>query len=218
MELNSIFHITEAANVAAIAAHEWLVSDERIRAMTIGQSISIGFSHIKDRRMRLPVGCHKGTTVGQYVPFFYCPRSVMLYQIHVGHGNLRYSAGERRIVHLEFSIHGVVSWATHHGVPWAVADGNASIISTRFTTGARSFDTLDAAAINATHWAEREVKQRKMAEFLVFGAVPWRLVARIGVADNDVKTEVATSLAHHQHVPTIDVRPEWYYGGGSRKG
>ncbi len=37
-------------------------------------------SEIKRRRVEeLEVDCHPGTKVGDYVPFYFCPRSVMLF-------------------------------------------------------------------------------------------------------------------------------------------
>jgi hypothetical protein len=39
-----------------------------------GPVAAIGMSKIKKRRLEeLPVGCHPGTNVGQFVPFYFCP-------------------------------------------------------------------------------------------------------------------------------------------------
>jgi hypothetical protein len=48
------------------------------------------------------VKCHPGTCVGEYVPFYFCPRSVMLYVINKGnHLDLQFRDGQSGIVHLE---------------------------------------------------------------------------------------------------------------------
>jgi hypothetical protein len=40
----------------------------------------VGMSHIKRRRLQeIEVSCHAGNTRRRYVPFYFCPRSVMLY-------------------------------------------------------------------------------------------------------------------------------------------
>jgi hypothetical protein len=59
-------------------------------------------SAIKRRRVEeLEVSCHPGTKVGDYVPFYFCPRSVMLYVIHrANHPDLSYRGGQEPIVHL----------------------------------------------------------------------------------------------------------------------
>jgi hypothetical protein len=50
---------------------------------------------IKRRRLGLPLPCHAGDRVADYVPFYFCPRSVMLYLIHRGnHPELTYQGGQ----------------------------------------------------------------------------------------------------------------------------
>ena len=40
----------------------------------------IGYTHIKERRMKqIRVACCGGRFVGEFVPFYYCPRSPMLF-------------------------------------------------------------------------------------------------------------------------------------------
>jgi len=54
----------------------------------------VGMSEIKRRRETLAVSCHPNTTVGQYVPFYFCPRSIMLYLLHMGnHPDVNYTEG-----------------------------------------------------------------------------------------------------------------------------
>ena len=87
----------------------------------------IGMSEVVARRKNLPVPCHPNTCVGDYVPFHFCPRSVMLYVIWRGnHPSLTYSAGQVPIVHLEADLHTVVGWANSRHVPWAFTLGNAA--------------------------------------------------------------------------------------------
>ena len=75
----------------------------------------IGMRKIKDRRLELPVSCHPGTTVGQYVPFYFCPRSIMLYILYRGNDrDIEYRGGQSDIVHLECDLLQVVEWAKAH--------------------------------------------------------------------------------------------------------
>ena len=198
--------------MSAIAQSGWLLSDARVRDLRAAPPVTIGFVRIKDRRLRAPVPCHPGTTVGQYVPFFFCPRSVMLFQIHAGHDDLPYQYGQRRVCHLVLSIPTVLGWAEQNHVRWAVAAGNAAVAITPFATGNGAFNALDETAINARYWADPpEIKQRKMAEFLILDRVPWDLVAAIGVMDNGIRDEVMASLTGVEHVPDVVVHRDWYY-------
>ena len=95
-----LYHITHGANLSAIVETGGLLADSeaaRGRAPT-----RIGMSEVVARRKNLPVPCHPNTCVGDYVPFYFCPRSVMLYVIWRGnHPSLTYAAGQVPIVHLE---------------------------------------------------------------------------------------------------------------------
>ena len=80
-----IYHITHVDNLPRIAGEGCLVSDVTMVARG-GPATPIGMSEIKRRRIELlEVSCHPGTKVGDYVPFFFCPRSIMLYVLSLIH-------------------------------------------------------------------------------------------------------------------------------------
>ncbi len=92
-----------------------------------GPRQTIGMSEIKRRRLEeIEVTCYPGTKVGEYVPFYFCPRSVMLYLIYRGnHPNLDYREGQETIVHLEANFYKVVEWANKNSVRWVFSLSNA---------------------------------------------------------------------------------------------
>lgn len=112
---------------------------------------AIGMSGIKQRRLEeLAVHCHIGTKVGDYVPFYFCPRSVMLYVIHcANHPELSYRGGQEPIVHLEADLHTVVQWANANGVRWAFSLSNAGAYYTEFCETVEKLDQLDWNAITS---------------------------------------------------------------------
>ena len=79
-----IYHITHLRNLTQIVATGGLWSDAGRIERGLDCKI-VGMSEIKRRRLEeLEVGCHPATKVGQYVPFYFCPRSIMLYILHQG--------------------------------------------------------------------------------------------------------------------------------------
>jgi hypothetical protein len=79
-----IYHITHVDNLASIVAAGCIESDGRRVGQGGGQTF-IGMTEIKRRRLfDNEVQCHRGTKVGYYVPFYFCPRSIMLYILHMG--------------------------------------------------------------------------------------------------------------------------------------
>lgn len=89
-----IYHITHLNNIGPIVQSGEILSDARMLAVPSGCTI-IGMSKIKRRRLEeIEVSCHRGTRVGQYVPFYFCPRSIMLYILHMAnHPDLTYRGG-----------------------------------------------------------------------------------------------------------------------------
>ena len=104
-----IYHITHVDNLESIARCGELWSDGMCRNKSLSHT-QVGMSAIKARRLfELEVDCHPGTKVGEYVPFYFCPRSIMLYLFYRGnHPDLDYTGGQRSLVHLEADLHEVV--------------------------------------------------------------------------------------------------------------
>ena len=110
-----VFHIVHVDNLASIVSDGCLWPDAVMAQQRNGAAV-IGNEGIKADRLLLPVPCHPGTTVGQYVPFYFCPRSVMLYVISKrNHPNVAYRDGQAPVVHLLADLTEVVEWADANG-------------------------------------------------------------------------------------------------------
>src|ERR1019366_8716081 len=106
-----LYHIVHVDKLPLIAADGQLLCDAVIAQRT-GGGTTIGMGHIKARRLTLLLESRPGLCVGDCVPFYFCPRSVMLYLISMhNHPDLAYQGGQEPIVHLEFDLHRVVEWA-----------------------------------------------------------------------------------------------------------
>lgn len=173
----------------------------------------VGMSEIKRRRLEeLHVECHPGTRVGQYVPFYFCFRSIMLYLLYQrNHQELAFRGGQQPIVHLESDLAASVAWAERNAKRWSFSSGNAGTRCTSFYAQLQKLDVLDWGAISATDWRDPIVKDRKQAEFLVEHSFPWKLIERIGVIDNDIARRVAHVVEQARHKPEIVVMRNWYY-------
>ena len=90
----------------------------------------VGMNEIKRRRLEeLEVHCHPNTNVGQYVPFYFCPRSVMLYLLHRGNSQgLAYHGGQREIVHLQADLNTVIAWLSGSGYRMGIQQGQCRCV------------------------------------------------------------------------------------------
>jgi hypothetical protein len=207
-----IYHITHGKNLAGILTDGCLWSDAEM-ARRGGPETCIGLPEIKQRRLyELAVDCHPGTKVGEFVPFYFCPRSVMLFILHRGnYPKLTYQGGQRPIVHLEANLHEVVAWADSQNRSWAFTDRNAG---SRYFHPCRDLGQLDRLNwdhIAATEWSDELIKDAKQAEFLVYGSFPWTLVRSIGVLDEKIAERVREILTQAHHRPDVRVERTWYY-------
>lgn len=207
-----IYHITHVDNLAAIVSDRKLVSDARMLERG-GPSVTIGMSAIKKRRIEeIMVSCHPGTNVGDYVPFYFCPRSVMLFLIHKANDpDLSYRGGQESIVHLEADLHEVVGWAESKDRRWAFSLSNAGSYYVEIRDDLDQIDEINWAAVAETDFRSSDVKEGKQAEFLVHESFPWKLVRRVGVYSVDIKAQAEASLAHAIHRPPVEILRNWYY-------
>lgn len=101
-----IYHIVHVDRLSSIIADGYLWCDARVaELMQQGSRMgtTIGMNSIKDRRLHeLTLTSHPDLFVGQCVPFYFCPRSVMLYLLYrANHRELSYTGGQDLVVHLE---------------------------------------------------------------------------------------------------------------------
>lgn len=212
-----IYHIVHVDRLPSIIAEGGLLSDAEI-ATRPGSGTVIGMSKIKHRRLtELTLDSHSGLYVGQCVPFYFCPRSVMLYLIwRANDPDLTYRGGEGPIVHLEADLRATVRWAGAQGRRWAFTLSNAGAYYFEDRANLASLREIDWTAVAANRWSGQgipaSVKHGKQAEFLVEGRFPWELVERIGVSSREVGQRVGDALGGCSHRPSTEIRKDWYYG------
>lgn len=206
-----IYHITHAKNLSGIV-DDFLWSDaERIEKEL--ECTIVGMSEIKRRRLEeLEVSCHPGTHVGDYVPFYFCPRSIMLYLLHRGNApGLTYQGGQGSIVHLQADFNTVLQWARTQRIRWAFTNGNAGAYYAQFFDNPARLDRLNWEAIAANDWRDPDRKEGKQAEFLIEERFPWELVELIAVINAQVAGQVKEKIKEAEHRPEVVIRPDWYY-------
>jgi hypothetical protein len=213
-----IYHIIHVDRLASVLADGRLLSDAAM-VNRPGTGSVIGMNRIKSRRLNeLRLTSHPGLFVGNCVPFYFCPRSVMLYLIwRANDPDLTYRGGEGPIIHLEADLRLSVHWAEGAGRRWAFTLSNAGAYYFEDRASMHSLHEIDWDAVTATNWSGRGIptsmKHGKQAEFLVEDYFPWHLVDRIGVRTRDMAQRVSAAVAGDAHRPTIEIRNDWYYGG-----
>lgn len=211
-----IYHIVHMDRLPSIISDGFLWSDAEISQRS-PQGTTIGMSSIKRRRLEeLTLDCYPDLRVGECVPFYFCPRSIMLFIIHCGNSDeLTYRGGQNPIVHLEADLQSTVEWAGLNSIRWSFTLSNAGAYYCEFRNNLTDLNDLDWNAIQTTKWGglgvDPSIKESKQSEFLIENAFPWHLLTRIGVRTEATYQRVVNTLPSHGHRPDVVIKPEWYY-------
>ncbi len=205
-----IYHIVHVDRLASIIQDGYIWCDAEVLRRCPGGT-TIGMNQIKERRLKeLLLRSHPGLHVGECVPFYFCPRSIMLYLIYQGnHPELSYRGGQGSIVHLEADLKQTVAWANESGLRWAFTTSNAGAYYFRDRCDLSQLKEIEWDAVEARDW--QHCKEGKQAEVLIEHRFPWKLVSRIGVQSDRAYREVVRLMGATEYKPRLDIRTDWYY-------
>lgn len=204
-----VLHFTHAAHIANVAEHG-LLSDTVAQERGLLTN-EIGNRGIKERRRRRAVPIAPGGVVADYVPFYFAPRSPMLYSIY--RGNVpEYAEGTGALVYLVSTIERLIEV----GCAVVTTDRNAVLRYAEFRQGLDGLDGLiDWPLMRARMWndtiEEPDRMERRMAECLVHEVVPWEAFMEVHVRNVDRRAEVEAALGLGIAPGRVRVTPDWYF-------
>ncbi|NER36024.1 MAG: DUF4433 domain-containing protein [Oscillatoria sp. SIO1A7] len=206
-----IYHIPHVNNLESIIKSGRLLSYSTMQKERI-QYKNIAHQNIQNRRATTFVPCGSGGKLHHYVPFYFAPRSPMLYAIHKG--NVEGYPGQELVAYLVSTAQAV----QEAKLPFVFTDGHAIMEITNFFDTLTQLDKIDWHLMKEKYWndtnQDMDRKRRRQAEFLVHSFLPWELVTEIGVFNLQNITKIEQSLQKSQnvmHKPIVKMRKEWYY-------
>jgi hypothetical protein len=205
--LTDIYHITHVDHLASIIECGGLYCDKDAEGKGV-TSRSIAYQRIKERRARTRIPIAPGGFLCDYVPFYFAPRSPMLYANFRGFAG---SDGQGSILHLVASAEAVRS--AH--LRFVFTDGHAVMSVTKFYSDLPRLDAIDWPVMLSTYWndtlADPDRKRRRQAEFLVHSFLPWHHVGKIGACTRQLADQARELVEDCEHKPEVVVRRAWYY-------
>lgn len=204
-----VFHFTHVTHLGSILRHG-LVADSRAHGDGLLE-VEVGNLDIKGQRQRCPVPIAPGGAVADYVPFYFAPRSPMMFAID--RGNVpSYSGGCADLVYLVTTADRL--WAGAESVLFT--DRNAVLAFAEFTDEIDMLDDLvDWPLMPARYWAntpeDPERRERRMAECLVHRHVPWVAIDEVAAQSQRCAEDARAALASLGDATPVRVRPSWYF-------
>ncbi|MFG3703924.1 DUF4433 domain-containing protein [Micromonospora sp. NPDC047670] len=209
-----IMHFTHIDNLPAILTAGRLVADN-----VVGERLvtDVGSAAIKASRRTRRVTCPPGGVVADYVPFYFAPRSPMMYRIAREHEAGKpgcYPGGDDPLVYLVSSVDRVHA----AGLPWVASDGNCAASLTCFSPRLSDLAHLvDWPLMREKVWKDvpedQDRMRRRMAELLVHQEFPLDLIAGYVVRTPQRETQLRHVLRSAGIIDAyVVVRADWYYG------
>jgi hypothetical protein len=202
--------MTHISNLSSVLASGGLQSNSALRHGGISYS-DIAYQDLQGRRATKRVPCGKRGVLHDYVPFYFNPRSPMLYTIHKGNVS-SYSQGQFPIVHLVTTAQAVEA----SGCSFVFTDGHGIVAFTGFFDDLAQLDSVDWDVMRDTYWRDTNEDQdrsrRRQAEFLVHEFVPFEIITEIGVYNGNVQRQVEAALQATPYQPVVKEERNWYYG------
>ncbi|MEN9520324.1 MAG: hypothetical protein RLZZ381_2912 [Cyanobacteriota bacterium] len=205
-----IYHITHIDNLSSIINSGGLIACSMLKQQQ-ARYTNIAYEQIQNRRAIKRVLCGAGGVLHDYVPFYFSPRSPMLYTINKG--NVKgYRDGQNLIIHLVVEIEAIANL----NLAFVYTDGHAVMDYSDFYNDLYLLNrVIDWELMKSNFWFDipddPNRKCRRQAEFLVHQFCPWTLVKEIGVINDDIKIKVEKILQNQKYQPSVKIYPQWYY-------
>ncbi|MBI5325555.1 MAG: DUF4433 domain-containing protein [Ignavibacteriae bacterium] len=145
-----------------------------------------------------------------YVSFYFCNKSPMLYEIQKGFKVPMVNPHD--IIYIVTTIKRI----KEEGCKYIFTDGHAAAISSQFFNVDDDLKNIDWNVINGQYWFDTtedpDRKRRKQAEFLVYLQVPLNAIIGIGVFNNKKKNDVEALLQNYNiNDIIVKVKEDYYY-------
>ncbi len=204
-----IYHITPIDNLESIISEGGLLA-YNVMLETGTNYTNIAYENIQDRRARIRVPCGAGGVLHDYVPFYFAPRSPMLYTINQGNVP-NYTQGQAALIHLVSDVEDIDA----RGLDFVFTDGHAVMQFTDFFDDLDYLGAIDWDVMESRYWSDtnedNDRKRRRQAEFLVRNFFPWELITEIGVINYTIQSQVENILQIFTDQTPVRVHKDWYY-------
>ena len=204
-----LFHITALENIESILRCKAVYSVSKSNELKLCHT-SIAYPKIQDRRAKFPVPLTPNGFVHDYVPFYFAPRSPMLYAIHQGVVD-GYSKGQENIIYLVSSVESVAA----SNLRYVFTDGHAIMQLSEYYNQLSDLNQVDWDIMKRQYWNDTiddgDRKRRRQAEFLVYEMLPLANIHQIVVMDSRAEQIVVEKTCEVGTNIPVRVTRDWYY-------
>ncbi|MDZ4861663.1 MAG: DUF4433 domain-containing protein [Candidatus Hydrogenedentes bacterium] len=172
--------------------------------------VNIGNTDLIERRFHRKVPIPPGGTLADYVPFYFTPFSIMMYNIHTGYGGIT-KREYKDIVIFVSSVHRL----NDLGLQFVFTNQHAYPVDTNFYSDVADLDRVDWDILQRrdfkTNDADPGKQQRYQAEALVHRHVPLDALLGVGCYNQIVGRDLMAQLDKCGAKLRVEITPGWYF-------
>lgn len=202
-----IFRITHVNNVPWILDHGLHC---RTSPVVDPNFLPIGSTELIDKRSRHSVPIPPGGFLSDYVPFYFTPHSMMLYNIKTGHSGVikRDNADIAILVSTLFKV-------AEAGKKFVFTNGHAYMADTDYFDDLARLDQIDWPLLRKRDFKKDPddlgKSRRYQAEALIHRHAPIRALLGVACYHQDPADRVAAEVAKRDLPLPVKVLPDWYF-------
>ncbi|KPG00030.1 hypothetical protein IP86_07845 [Rhodopseudomonas sp. AAP120] len=201
-----IFRITHRDNLA------WIL-DNGVHCRNSNKQdpnfVNIGLVELIDKRRTWPVPVKPHGTLGDYVPFYFTPRSIMAYNIHTGR-NVQQRDNEQ-IMLLVTSL----ARLREKNVPFAITDRHACASLANYYNTVDGLKQIDWKILRASDFSrdndDPDKTNRYMAEALVHQHMPIDALLYLACCDDKQRLWAADLVSKRKLNLEVHTKRGWYF-------
>jgi len=207
-QLARIFRIVHISNVPWILDHGGLHCQNSAEADP--NYVNIGNPSLINKRTRRYVPIAPDGPLSDYVPFYFTPFSIMMYNIKTGYGGLT-RRDDKDIVIFVSSIHRLADLGVH----FVFTNQHAYAVDTEFYNDLQHLDKIDWPLLQRRDFKTDDndpgKQLRYQAEALIHKYVPLTAVLGIACVNDIVKGSLKTLLEQRGIELALRAKPSWYF-------
>lgn len=202
-----IFRITHIDNVPWLLKHGLHCKNSKKKDPGF---VPIGSAELIQKRVHRAVECGPGGTLADYVPFYFTPYSIMMYNIKTGWGGA-IQRKNTEIVVLASSVHQLVKLE----IPFVFFDGHAYMEESTAYDSVDDLDQIDWQLLRSRNFTndpeDPGKKGRYQAETLVYRYLPASALQGIACYNSPAAQHVAELVSAQGLSVPVKALPGWYF-------
>lgn len=172
--------------------------------------VDIGNVDLIAKRNGCPVPKPPGGTLSDYIPFYFTPFSIMLFNIKTGWGGIR-KRHNREIVIMVSSLRTLQK----KRIPFLFTDRHAYLATAQFFSDLGCLDQIDWPRLQQRDFKadpeDPSKKERYQAEALVHNHLPIDGLSGFACYNDDAHGIISQALAARRLTSKVVKKPDWYF-------